>query len=572
MLDKTLENKLIDILLDSAKQYIQKDFSEIIFPENIEIFLQNTKNKSNGDISSNIAMKLTSIVKKNPVEISESIINILQQNIKSSNIDLIEKIDSKNGFINFCISNKYFYKELINIFQQKDNFGKSNIGKNQKVNIEFVSANPTGPLTIAHGRQAAIGDTLSRILKFAGYNVTNEYYLNDCGRQIKLLGKSLAIRYYNLCGNNKPMIEDGYIGDYIIDIAKDLKDKKGEGLITEEIIEKSYIDFPEEITFFCKYSVDYILELIKKDLEDFGVNFDIWTSQKNIEENNEVENILNILNKKGYIYKKEEATWFASTKFNDDKDRVVIKSNGSKTYLAPDIAYHNHKYNRGYEKIIDILGPDHHGYINRMKAAIQALGYNKDSLDILIIQLVTLIDKGKVVSMSTRKGEFITLRELIDELGKDVTRFFFLSRRLDSHLDFDIELAKKQSADNPVFYIQYAHARICSIKRKSDISISNVSLNEINLELLDKKEEKNLICKLLEFPLSIESSAIYLEPNKLVTYLTELSKLFHSFYNEYKVITEDIELTKSRLFLVECIKIVLINGLKLLNIDFPEEM
>jgi arginyl-tRNA synthetase len=315
-----------------------------------------------------------------------------------------------------------------------------------------------------------------------------------------------------------------------------------------------------------------MMDMIKDDLSVFGVTFDMWTSQAAMEERKEVGIVLSELEKEGYIYEKEGAKWFASTRFGDEKDRVVVKSDGAYTYLAPDIAYHRDKYGRGYDRLIDLLGPDHHGYIKRMEAAVQAMGHSKKTLNMLIVQLVKLLRGGETVSMSTRKGEFISLREVIDEVGKDVARFFFLVRRLDSHLDFDIELAKKESSDNPVYYIQYAHARICSIHRYSRKHALSLFFQKTHLELLKAKEEKELMRKLVEFPLAVKASADALEPNRLLVYLNELARLFHSFYTECRVVSDNHALTKARLFLVECVRIVLANGLGLLNITFPEKM
>ncbi len=359
------------------------------------------------------------------------------------------------------------------------------------------------------------------------------------------------------------MPEDGYMGNYIIEIAEEIKAKKGNSL-------KGGTD--EDNEFFRKYAVEYMMKLIHADLADFGVEFDVWTSQGDIEKRNEVEDVIGALEKDGYIYEEEGAKWFASTKLGDDKDRVVVKSDGSYTYLAPDMAYHRDKYRRGFDKLIDFLGPDHHGYIKRMKAAVQALGHDESSLSIMIVQLMTLLRDGKAVSMSTRKGEFLSLREIIDEVGKDVARFFFLSRRLDSHLDFDIELAKKESTDNPVFYIQYAHARICSIKKFCRKKRLGLFFQKTRLEVLNTKHEKLLIRKLSEFPLAVKASAESLEPNRMILYLNELARSFHSFYTECRVVTEDASLTKARLRLVECVRIVLSNGLGLVNITLPEKM
>ena len=564
MLGKDVSKRITGTLLKASRKYFSENLPDATFPEDIEVILEVTRDAQHGDLTSNIAMRLASEARKPPAEVAEGIVSSLRELLDKTHLSrFIGEIEVKAGFINFRFSDEYYRKLLEAIHTEEDNFGRSSDGQARHVNLEFVSANPTGPLTIAHGRQAAIGDALARILRFDGYKVTCEYYLNDIGRQIMLLGKSVEVRYLNLFGEEDEMPEDGYMGEYITDIAKEIKLKKGNGLL-----EKS----SKTGNFFRDYAVKYMMHLITKDLDDFGVKFETWTSQASIEERKEVEEALGMLDKGGYLYEDGGAKWFASTKFGDDKDRVVVKSDGAYTYLAPDIAYHLDKYRRHYWKLIDLLGPDHHGYIKRMKAAVQALGHDAKSLDILIVQLVTLTKGGELISMSTRKGEFISLRELIDELGKDVTRFFFLSRKLDSHLDFDIDLAKKESSDNPVYYIQYAHARICSIKKFSQGKAFRLFFQKRRLGLLKAKEEKELIRKLGEFPFAVKASADALEPNRLIVYLNELARLFHSFYTECRVVSDDMALTKARLFLVECVRIVLANGLGLLNITLPEKM
>lgn len=564
MLGKDISRRIAEALFEACKKYFKDTLPDIPFPEDIDVTLQITRDSKHGDMSSNVAMRLASQAKKPPKEVGKGIVEAFTAQAEKDEVSaFVGSVELAGGFINFRFSDKYFQKLLVNIEQQREDFGRSDEGHGKHVNLEFVSANPTGPLTIAHGRQAAIGDALSRILRFTGHEVTNEYYLNDYGRQIRLLGESVKVRYRNLCGKSDTMPEDGYMGEYIVDIAKEIKQEKGDGLLGDD---------PETGSFFQGYAVKYMMGLITRDLEDFGVTFDTWTSQAGIEERREVEQALKLLEEKGFIYEEEGAKWFASSRLGDDKDRVVVKSDGSYTYLAPDIAYHMDKYGRGYTKLIDLLGPDHHGYIKRMKAAVQALGHDARSLDILIVQLVTLLRGGQTVSMSTRKGEFISLREILDELGKDVTRFFFLSRRLDSHLDFDIDLAKQESADNPVFYIQYAHARICSIKKYRAEKLPELSFEGASLDRLKEKEERVLMRKLGEFPFAVKASAEALEPNRLIVYLNELARSFHSFYTECRVVSDDEELSKARLILVECVQIVLANGLGLLDIALPEKM
>ncbi|MDP8298940.1 MAG: arginine--tRNA ligase [Candidatus Tantalella remota] len=564
MLNKEISKKIEKALEEACRKYFVKSLNGIEIPEGTEFSLQVTRDSRHGDLTSNVAMQLASSVRTAPPVMAEGIAGEFAEQVKTDDLTaFIGGVETKGGFINLILAGGYFAEVLKDIFARKDDFGRSDDGHGKHINLEYVSANPTGPLTIAHGRQAAIGDTLSRILRFSGYQVTNEYYLNDMGRQINMLGKSVEVRYRALFGGDDTMPEDGYMGQYIVDIAGKIKDEKGDSLKEDK---------PENSVFFREYAVDHIMALINMDLKDFGVSFDVWTSQAEMEGKSEVEEALAVLEKGEYLYDSEGAKWFASTRLGDDKDRVVIKSDGSYTYLAPDIAYHLDKYERGYTHLIDLLGPDHHGYIKRMKAAVQALGKDAATLDILIVQLVTLLRGGESVSMSTRAGEFISLREILDEIGKDVTRFYFLSRRLDSHLDFDIDLAKKESSDNPVFYIQYAHARICSIKKFAKKDSLRLFLRRVDLGRLSSKEEKQLIRKLSEFPLAVRSSAGALEPNRMVTYLNELARCFHSFYTECRVMTDDAALSKSRLYLVECVRIVLANGLGLLNITLPESM
>lgn len=569
MLEKDISEKISEILVIAIRKYFQENLPDTPFPEETDVFLQAAKDKQHGDMTSNIAMQLAKSAGVSPVKLSEGISARLQEEITKDELSsYVGKIEAKSGFINIWFSEKYHKKVLMIIKKEKGDFGRSRHGRGKHINLEFVSANPTGPLTIAHGRQAAIGDALSRILAFNGYRVTNEYYLNDLGRQVDLLGRSVEVRYRGLFGREEHMPEGGYMGGYIVDIAKEIKTEKGDGLLEKG----SYAG-----EFFRKYAVDYMVKLIKKDLADFGVHFDVWTSQAELEGRREVEKVLDRLKKRGHTYEDGGARWFASTRFEDDKDRVVVKSDGSYTYLAPDIAYHDDKYRRGHDRLIDLLGPDHHGYVRRMKAAVQALGHEARSLDMLLVQLVTLLRGGEAVSMSTREGKFVSLREVMDEIGADVARFFFFMRRLDSHLDFDIGLAKEESADNPVFYIQYAHARICSIKKYSTMKFGRkqalrLAFQRARLDLLKHDAEKALVRQLGDFPLVARISADTLEPSKLLTYLNELARGFHAFYTECRVVSDDIALTKARLFLVECVRIVLANGLGLLNITLPERM
>ncbi|MBP7056130.1 MAG: arginine--tRNA ligase [Candidatus Omnitrophica bacterium] len=555
-----IEQDIISLLEGSVKSVI-KDLGVILSsPDEIKVELDIPKEKIHGDISSNIAMRISKIAKRSPVELAKLITGRFSKDLEGSTIrSSIGRAEVKApGFINFFLSESYLHGVLSSIEKTGDSYGSSSIGSGSKLQIEFVSANPTGPLTIAHGRQAAIGDSLANILSFLGYDVTREYYLNDEGTQMNILGNSIRIRYKELCGAEEPFPEDGYKGTYVYDVARAFRDKFGDKYKNEASIE-----------IFREFGLEWMMADIRKDLEDFGVKFDVWFSQRKLRESGKVEEALGFLRKQGFIYEQEGAVWFRSTDFGDDKDRVVIKSDGSLTYLAPDIAYHREKFARGFTRLIDIWGPDHHGYIPRMKAAIQALGHPVDSLSVLIVQLASLYRGGQQVRMSTRAGEFVTLREVMDEVGKDVGRFCFTMRRISSHLDFDLDVIKKESSENPVFYIQYAHARIWSIlDYAKDASISD----KFDPGLLKEPEEMELIRALRQFPLVVNLSARHLEPYVILQYLQDLASMFHSFYNKHRVVGDDAGLSRARIALVDCVRIVLANGLRLLGVSLPKKM
>lgn len=554
-----IEEEISCLIKDSITQ-LKKEFQQLP-ADSVQIQLEIPKAKEHGDLFTNIAMRLAGLAGQNPVDFAARIISLLEENLKKSKLKgSVKKIEVKPpGFINLWLSDEIFYNTLNEISKNRKDFGRSNIGGAKRVLVEFVSANPTGPLTIAHARQAAFGDSLAGILEFCGYKVTREYYINDEGVQMSILADSVLARYLELLKKEFTFPENGYKGLYIYDIAKAIE-KKYKTKFTE--------DSKSRKAQFLKFSCDWIMDTIKKDLNDFAVHLDIWYSQAKLTKSGKIEHEIKFLRDRGYVYDNEGASWLKSTQFGDDKDRVVIKSDGSYTYLAPDIAYHRDKFKRGFDKLIDIWGPDHHGYIPRIKAAIQALGFQKDSLSVIIIQLATLFIEGRPVSMSTRQGEFITLKELIDEVGKDAGRFFFLMRKSDSHLDFDLELAKKHSPQNPVYYVQYAHARICSIMEKE----KPTSVDENLLGLFKEKEEIDLIKLLWKFPHVIEVCGLTLEPHGLVVYLQELAGAFHYFYDKHRVIGDDAAMTKARLFLVNCTRIVLAKGLSLLGVSVPNKM
>jgi len=540
-----------------------------VFPECPEgtlssIYLEVPKEKSFGDLSTNIAMRLAREMKRPPMDIALGIVEKIKDISVRSAPGVIEDIKvARPGFINFYISNKAVIDGLVEIVGQGDGFGRLVLGKGKKVQIEFVSANPTGPLTVAHGRQAAVGDSLARILEFCGYKVDREYYVNDEGVQMDLLGRSVKAKFMELLGEGADFPEDGYKGDYIREIAREIAAGADKG--------KGKRKKPLPDGFFIEYARERIMAMIKKDLDDFGVHFDAWYSQKKLSASGRIKKALAILKDKGFVYEKDGAVWFSSTRFGDDKDRVVIKNDGNFTYLAPDIAYHKEKLEKGYERLINIWGPDHHGYVNRIKAACQALGYSKDALSILISQLVTLYRDKKPVRMSTREGEFVTLRQVIDEVGRDAGRFFFMMRRTDSHLDFDLALAKARTMDNPVYYIQYGHARIASVVKFSGKGCSRKACFA-DLNLLDRPEETGLIKALMQYPGIIESSVRNLEPYILLSYLQDLASLFHSYYNSHRIVTDDKALTRARIILTKAVKSVLFSGLTLLGVAAPEKM
>ena len=552
------------ILIKNIEKAIKQAFPEASMPAK-EIILETPKLEEHGNISTNVAMRLSKVLKKPPVDIAEAIVKEIQRGIVKTPLSgKIARISVKHpGFINFFFTNFALYNVLSEIQSKGVKYGSCDFGKKRKVQVEFVSANPTGPLSVAHGRQAAVGDSLANILKFTGWKVTKEYFINDEGRQMNILGESIRQRYLELLGRQACFPEDGYKGKYIYDIAQTVIDKYGD----------KYAQAGDEaLSFFRDYGCDFILNIIKEELKDFFVNFDVWTSQAKLVRANKIQKVFKLLEKKGFLYKQDDAVWFKSTVFGDDKDRVVVKSDGSFTYLAPDIAYHQDKLKRGFDRIINIWGPDHHGYIPRITAAVMALGYPKEKIAVLIVQLATLYKGQEQIPMSTRSGEFITLRQVINDVGKDAGRFFFAARKISSHLDFDIELAKKQSQENPVYYVQYAHARIANIVEFAKSKKNDLELLKMDLNLLKEPEELQLIKVLKEFPAVVISSAESLEPCGIVSYLQKLANAFHSFYDKHRVVSDDLGLTKARLVLIDSAKTVLATGLRLLGVSTPEKM
>ncbi|MGA8281927.1 MAG: arginine--tRNA ligase, partial [Desulfobacterales bacterium] len=444
-------------------------------------------------------------------------------------------------------------------------FGASELGAGERVQVEFVSSNPTGPLHVGHGRGAAVGDSVANILAFCGYDVQREYYINDSGRQIQTLGRSVFLRYRELFGKSAPFPEDCYQGDYIRDIAVQIKEQQGDGLL--------YREEDEAVMQCARTAAGDIMEGIRKDLALFGVSFDEWFSEQSLYDAGEVDRILAESRERGIIYEKDGALWFKTSDLGDEKDRVVVRQNGQTTYFASDIAYHEDKYRRGFQRVIDVWGADHHGYIPRMQAAIEACGHKRNQFQVILVQLVNLLRGGQPVAMSTRAGEFVTLRDVIDEVGKDAARFIFLTRHYESPLDFDLEVAKQQTNENPVYYVQYVHARISSIIRKAvENGMAGDQWDETAIARLVELEEIQLIKTLAQYPETVAASAEKLEPHRITFFLMNLAAAFHAYYNKYRVLSEDPVLSRGRLVLVESIRKVIRNGLALLGVDAPDKM
>ncbi|MFJ7744972.1 arginine--tRNA ligase [Peribacillus sp. NPDC097295] len=522
--------------------------------------LELPKDKTHGDYSTNMAMQLTKIAKKAPKMIAEAIIE---------NFDLskasIEKIEIAGpGFINFYMNNSYLTELVPVILKADEAYGESDYGKGEKIQVEFVSANPTGDLHLGHARGAAVGDTLCNVLSKAGYDVSREYYINDAGNQINNLAISIEARYFQALGLDKEMPEDGYRGEDIIGIGKTLAKEYGDKYVN--------VDEKERYAFFREYGLKCEMEKLKTDLENFRVGFDVWFSETSLYQNGKIDEALSVLKERGHVYEEDGATWFRSTELGDDKDRVLIKKDGSYTYLTPDIAYHRNKLERGFDTLINIWGADHHGYIPRMKAAIEALGYNREQLEVEIIQLVHLFKDGEKMKMSKRTGKAVTMRDLVEMVGLDATRYFFAMRSADTHMDFDLDLAVSKSNDNPVYYSQYAHARISSILRQGvEQGISYEGITDFSA--LSTEKEFELLKKLGEFPQAIAEAAEKRMPHRMTNYIFDLASTFHSFYNADKVLdSEKMDRSKARLALVKSVQITLRNALALIGVSAPEKM
>jgi arginyl-tRNA synthetase len=551
---KTAIKTIIHEALEKAQQAGDLELST--FPD---IVVENPKDEKMGDFSTNVAMTMAKSERKNPKVIAECV----ARHLKNSDLNLVEVAGP--GFINLKMSNQFYLERMKNAVKQGEDFGQCDAGQGTKVMIEFVSANPTGPLHVGHGRGAAVGDALARILRKAGYDLSTEYYVNDVGNQMNFLGRSTWLRYRELLGETIEFPDDHYKGEYIKDIAREVIEQSGD----------EYLNKPEEecLPFFRRFSKDNILKGIEKDLSEFRVTFDNWFSEESLYEDNSVENAIAWLKDKGHIYEKDGAVWLKSSAFDDDKDRVIVKQSGEKTYFCSDIAYHQNKINRGFKKLVNLMGADHHGYVPRMEAVLEAMGYDKKIFKILLIQFVSLLRAGEKVSMSTRSGEFETLSDVVNEVGVDAARYYFLMRSSDTHLDFDLELAKTETPENPVFYIQYAHARICSIFRTAEESgIVWDRSADIDLSPLTEDEEYSIIRTVLAFPEMVEKSARAMEVHRISHYLLDLVSRFHGYYSRHRVITDDKALTLARLYLLDALRITIHNGFELMGISSPEKM
>jgi len=549
----------------NGEQYIKAQIEQAVrdigFPEagSLAIVLEQPKSAEHGDLATNVAMVLASKLKKNPRQIAADIVQRLD--LDKSLVSGVEIAGA--GFLNFRFGSSYYQNSLPAILAMDRTYGQSDLGKGKRVQFEFVSANPTGPLNVVSARAAAVGDVMGNLFAAAGFYVEKEYYVNDAGRQIKLLGQSVSSRYMTLLGKQEPFPEEGYHGDYVKELAQELVDQQGDTfakLPTEERCEQ-----------LAEWALESLLASQKQVLERYGLSYDNWFRERSLRDKRSHQQVLDKLSKLGHVYEKDGAKWFRSTDFGDEKDRVLVTSAGEPTYFLVDVAYHADKYERHFDLLYDLWGPDHHGYIPRMKAALLALGYPKGTFDVQIIQQVNLLQDGETVKMSKRAGKIIEMKELLDEVGVDVARYFFVARRNQSPLDFDLDLAKNTSEENPVYYVQYAHARICNIMRHAEEQ--GVSLvAEADLSLLQEEEELNLIKKMLQFPDLVGKAAIYLEPHRVPAYLQEFAGAFHKFYHHHRVVTDKLALTRARLVLVKGTQIVLANGLKLLGLSAPERM
>lgn len=532
----------------------------ISFDEVPEIEIEVPKEKNFGDFSTNVAMRMASILKKNPRQIAQAIVKYIKE-------DNIEKVDVAGpGFINFYLKREWVYKVIPTILKEGENYGKSQIGKGEKVQVEYVSANPTGPMHMGNARGGAIGDSIASILEASGYNVTREFYINDAGNQIEKFALSLEARYLELFGQPAEIPENGYHGEDIIERAKEFKDLYGDRYLN--------VSPEERRKALCDYALKKNVEKLKNDLEAYGIKYDVWFSEQSLYDSGKVDDVIKTLKANGSTYEKDGAIWFKASDYGAPKDEVLVRSNGIPTYLASDIAYHRDKFiERGFERVITVLGADHHGHMARMHAAMKALGIDPQRLQFILLQLVRLVRGKEVVKMSKRTGKAISLIDLIEEVGKDAARFFFTMRSADSQMDFDLDLAVEKTNENPVYYVQYAHARVCSMEsilKQEGISLRDV--DKIDYSLLEKDIEWELMRKLADYPEEVALAAQNLEPHRITRYLLDLAGLFHNFYNTCRVKGEEEELLQARFALAVAVKVVIKNGLSLLKITAPERM
>lgn len=579
-------------LLEKAVDDLQR---KGIFPKDIEpqIFFERTRNKDHGDFATNMALTLAKPLAKNPKEIAELIVGELIESLHVAKVEI-----AGPGFINFFLTENCRRQIIKQVLKQGECFADNDFGEHKKITVEYVSANPTGPLHVGHGRGAAYGASLANILEKCGYQVHREYYVNDNGRQMDILATSVWLRYTELCGEPVVFPDNGYQGDYIIDIARIVRKKYGDKFLfnSREMYEavpldeknggdkESHIDGlvvnaknllgSKGYAIVFQIALKNILSGIKKDLEKFNVTYDSWFSEKHLHDGDSIDRSLAILKDKGYLYKKDGALWFMASHFGDEKDRVVMRENGQKTYFASDIAYLLNKFERGFEGALYVFGADHHGYIARLKAAAKGMGLNSENIEIVLTQFANLIKNGKKIQMGTRSGQFVTLSQLLDDVGVDAARFFYVMRSHDQHLDFDLDLAKSQSNDNPVFYIQYAHARICSIFQKLELEAvqHNKEIGNACLHLLDTEQEHDLMRAIASYPETLMLAARTRAPHLVANYLRELAQNYHSYYNAHHVGVEDENLRNARMNLSLATKIILANGLKLLGASAPTSM
>ncbi len=583
-----MKQTIQDLIAQALADLQQSD----VLPTNLQTDIQVTpsKDRSQGDFASNIAMMLAKAAGKPPRELADLIVAQLGTH------EAIEKVEVAGpGFINFFVPSVTGHSVINDVLQQGETFGASDYGNGEKIQVEFVSANPTGPLHVGHGRGAASGATLANILRCVGYEVQTEYYVNDAGRQMDILGTSTWLRYLELCGVEIEFPSNGYQGDYIWDIAATVHRQHGDRfqVSQQQLMKNVRADAPagdkekhiddlivnarsllgeDGYRIIFDQALETLVDVIRNDLHAFGVDFDDWFSERSLSENGHIESAIQRLTENGHTYNKDGAIWFRSTDFGDEKDRVVKRENGQTTYFASDIAYHMNKFDRGFDRVINIWGADHHGYITRVKASLTALGYDAERLEILLVQFANLFENGEKVSMSTRSGEFVTLKQLREDVGLDAARFFYVMRKPDQHMNFDLDLARDESADNPVYYLQYAHARICSVKRQCEDRGLKLSLEKANLNRLDNSHEQHIIKQIGLYPERVLRAAMRREPHIVVKYLRDLANQFHSWYNAHQFIVDDVELRNARVALASAVGQVMSNGLGLLGVSAPAKM